>query len=145
MRPRITTAYAGKTSETINQIWRNGDHPRLRGKDLSIRFSSLNHSGSPPLTRERPQSAQALASLARITPAYAGKTRKIRRDLRRERDHPRLRGKDISNSTIHKERGGSPPLTRERLSTIQYNKHRARITPAYAGKTLYQNYILLED
>ena len=71
----ITPAYAGKTIKTL--IFRLGslDHPRIRGKDT--KYSSQNNSfpGSPPHTRERLLIALVLTVGARITPAYAGKTR----------------------------------------------------------------------
>ena len=70
------------------------DHPRLRGKDLSINYFTNCLVGSPPLTRERHKKIQLKTDVDRITPAYAGKTGRDLDNETLEQDHPRLRGKD---------------------------------------------------
>ncbi len=73
-----------------------GSPPPMRGKVI------LNH--LEPLSR-------------RITPAYAGKSRKS----------PKLR---------HFHRGSPPPM-RGKAPFFPQNTHRTGITPAYAGKSPY--------
>ncbi len=52
-------------------------------------------------------------------------------------DHPRLRGKDRTNTMFVRVLLGSPPLARERLQGFPYIPTRIRITPACAGKTFF--------
>ncbi|KFN89178.1 hypothetical protein TMUPMC115_2560 [Tetragenococcus muriaticus PMC-11-5] len=114
---RITPAYAGKTFNHTKTAW-----PIL---------------GSPPLMRERLDDTGGDGSDLRITPAYAGKTNMSLYLLRLKKDHPRLCGKDLLNVDEPKKLIGSPPLMRERLRLNPYINRSFRITPAYAGKTLY--------
>ena len=50
----ITPAYAGKTFFSTYQYASWQDHPRIRGKDFTTVPPSWNSPGSPPHTRERP-------------------------------------------------------------------------------------------
>ena len=70
---RFTPAYAGKIcgQASCGGIWQV--HPRIRGEDLSIRFNSTVHVGSPPHTRGRLKTTSTLKRYSRFTPAYAGK------------------------------------------------------------------------
>ena len=70
-----------------------------------------------------------------ITPACAGKTLKLKALADQQRDHPRLRGKDISFTLITSLQSGSPPLARERRCVLSLRILKLRITPACAGKT----------
>ena len=91
--------------------------------------------GSPPHTRERHISLNGSLILARITPAYAGKTFTGVSNATLIRDHPRIRGKDRQNLEMIKGDTGSPPHTRERPCFTFSILCNARITPAYVGKT----------
>ena len=94
---RITPAYAGKTSELCGGATQTPDHPRVCGKDaMSTRLSRFGRgspprmrerhvmarnmedaeSGSPPRMRERLILDSRTQCQIRITPAYAGKTRR---------------------------------------------------------------------
>ena len=108
----------------------------MRGKDESIKFSSRNQSGSPPLARERLLLGTLRVYLLRITPACAGKTFSTSELTEVHEDHPRLRGKDIVPHDREAFRLGSPPLARERPIPVQQMQLQLRITPACAGKTL---------
>ena len=92
----ITPARAGKTCQTFTHISRNEDHPRSCGKDFHLTSYIGRKQGSPPLVRERLYWASLWARLAGITPARAGKTKKMAR--------------------LVKAGKGSPPLVRERHS-----------------------------
>ena len=70
-----------------------------------------------------------------IPPACAGKTATAKDASVWDRDHPRLRGKDVHIRTKLKAGTGSPPLTRERPSTTPIALPHGGITPANAGKT----------
>ena len=69
----ITPACAGKSSHQHGAgRWRR-DHPRVCGEKGCCKFSSRNHSGSPPRMRGKDLSDNELQVLDGITPAYAGK------------------------------------------------------------------------
>ena len=80
--------------------------------------------------------------MLRITPAYAGKTFSVSRQLKKSRDHPRIRGKDSIFIRIKFHIQGSLPHTRERRYVVICISYRDRITPAYAGKTAILSEIL---
>ena len=75
------------------------------------------------------------ASVARITPAYAGKSVKICSRRPALRDHPRLCGEKANLLGVTTDYLGSPPPMRGKdkitLSVFIFK----RITPAYAGKS----------
>ena len=72
----ITPAYAGKSSGEICGYNGYKDHPRLCGEKLFFEPRFHTRIGSPPPMRGKgiPEGANVVA--ARITPAYAGKSRK---------------------------------------------------------------------
>ena len=135
-RSRNTPAYAGKTPSRKTFADASRKHPRLRGEDESIRFSSRNHSETPPLTRGRRRASPVGRARSRNTPAYAGKTTDPRRSAWRCRKHPRLRGEDPPKSKPTRSRWETPPLTRGRPSGFNAIGRGFGNTPAYAGKTL---------
>ena len=90
--------------------------------------------GSPPHTRGKASLAQALAGGTRITPAYAGKRLCHIFRIRRDQDHPRIRGEKVSQRKKSDKDKGSPPHTRGKGGTLLVYLPRERITPAYAGK-----------
>ena len=71
---RITPAHAGKTIFFMHQFSHYRDHPRSRGKDISLHHSQSHSLGSPPLTRERQFFIKIVSVVPGITPADAGKT-----------------------------------------------------------------------
>ena len=73
--------------------------------------------------------------MSRITPAYAGTTIKCVENADDNEDHPRLRGNHCILRWPSTGFLGSPPLTREPLSTLPSTFSTLRITPAYAGTT----------
>ena len=84
----------------MNLVKLSRDHPRLRGKDLQDQLREFKYEGSPPLTRERQKLDFCSNDLHGITPAYAGKTTPVLAVSSAVRDHPRLRGKDVTLSVI---------------------------------------------
>ena len=70
----ITPAYAGKTVGWFVEMRKRGDHPRIRGENLTGKYKRVSIVGSPPHTRGKRQDLISLTSRNRITPAYAGKT-----------------------------------------------------------------------
>ena len=114
-----------------------GDHPRLRGEHAIASIGSCILLGSPPPTRGTPSSCAIASSLVRITPAYAGNTDSIQPIFLPLRDHPRLRGEHTKQAHQVMLLLGSPPPTRGTLCSTSIYSLVSRITPAYAGNTLY--------
>ena len=73
----------------------------------------------------------------RITPAYAGKRRRLPSRPARLRDHPRLRGEKPAAAPLQAACSGSPPLTRGKVDLTVCCLLELRITPAYAGKSRF--------
>ena len=113
-----------------------GITPAYAGKTFILPMISATIAGSPPRMRERPHWRAFFFRFMGITPAYAGKTPIHLRNSKKNRDHPRVCGKDFSPCFELSLLLGSPPRMRERrFKNIGY-KISNRITPAYAGKTL---------
>ena len=110
----ITPARAGKTMPWHTCAIVVRDHPRSCGKDTRQSFFLFRRPGSPPLVRERPTGLHNTSAVPRITPARAGKTRRIRLILISNGDHPRSCGKDRLTMCLGCHKVGSPPLVRER-------------------------------
>ena len=112
-----------------------GKHPRLRGEDsLSVRRAYVIVE-TPPLTRGRRERALSRMRPSRNTPAYAGKTGRVRGEYARDGKHPRLRGEDFTLILVANTRSETPPLTRGRHCAKARKYEEDRNTPAYAGKT----------
>jgi len=91
-------AYAGKTKRKGFIKHDKEDHPRVCGKDhLPWLIMGLS-TGSPPRMRERLFLPFLILPFVRITPAYAGKTSQQYDANLNARDHPRVCGKDGTNS-----------------------------------------------
>ena len=74
-------------------------------------------------------------SIARITPAYAGKSLAVGRRANGGWDHPRLCGEKSSMTIVFFLVAGSPPPMRGKVYFENKYRHVKRITPAYAGKS----------
>ena len=72
-RSRITPAYAGKRSACSSSASGPPDHPRMCGEKGCCKFSSRNHSGSPPRMRGKVLGTGKGCDGVGITPACAGK------------------------------------------------------------------------
>ena len=110
----ITPAYAGKTFWGRKIPCGARDHPRVCGKDIKFTFKIFFTLGSPPRMRERHCNTSFISSSKRITPAYAGKTKKRRMEHWKKGDHPRVCGKDEIITNHAGKVVGSPPRMRER-------------------------------
>ena len=131
----ITPAYAGTTGYERNRCTFLGDHPRLRGNYVKPALEKVKPKGSPPLTRELRYIKSTYAPRNRITPAYTGTTFSTSLKLKRQQDHPRLRGNYLTLWGKMLSVLGSPPLTRELPTSNGYVVNHFGITPAYAGTT----------
>ena len=104
------------------------------GEKGCCRFSSLNHSGSPPRVRGKGFLHFAHKMLEGITPAYAGKSTTAGRGRMPSRDHPRVCGEkgDKVKHCFHDL--GSPPRMRGKDGINDSAQAVTGITPACAGK-----------
>ena len=73
----------------------------------------------------------------RITPAYAGKSGLKGKPLLAREDHPRLCGEKFRHARWNASGRGSPPPMRGKDTPYIITSTRFRITPAYAGKSMY--------
>ena len=71
--PRITPAYAGKSSCIVAFWGLHRDHPRVCGEKSDGGQASSYPLGSPPRVRGKVNIARFYITRHRITPAYAGK------------------------------------------------------------------------
>ena len=132
---RITPAYAGKSNcqKHRKNCWR--DHPRLCGEKMQFCSVRLRALGSPPPMRGKDICRYGLITSQGITPAYAGKSRKLWTSDRSPEDHPRLCGEKLNCRRIEHHDEGSPPPMRGKVPFCQMFTKFHRITPAYAGKS----------
>ena len=105
------------------------------GKDPILSPTTYLWPGSPPHVRERPNQIRWINRELGITPACAGKTRRLPRTSAVFEDHPRMCGKDPARPLGTTATWGSPPHVRERLFVVVFLFFRLGITPACAGKT----------
>ena len=73
----------------------------------------------------------------RITPAYAGKSSRVCTKSFYSGDHPRLCGEKTPTKTYDPDNEGSPPPMRGKGSVVRILSLTVRITPAYAGKSIF--------
>ena len=132
---RITPAHAGKTRMFRRVLVGVADHPRACGENNVLCRRNIASGGSPPRMRGKPISSSVVTAVARITPAYAGKTLLFFTWVVGGADHPRVCGENMKPTTFLNRDCGSPPRMRGKLRQRQVRKRTNRITPAYAGKT----------
>ena len=95
----------------------------------------LRSRGSPPRMRGKECNTPLGQGYLRITPAYAGKSRKFNAHFLEFRDHPRVCGEKFSQFSSRTSNLGSPPRMRGKAEDVFAGLQTGRITPAYAGKS----------
>ena len=107
----------------------------MRGEYIFSERGIATSTGSPPLARGIQRKSVFNYERAGITPACAGNTARVLKNVRLDKDHPRLRGEYMLPSSETYVRLGSPPLARgipkRAINTIVVSG----ITPACAGNT----------
>ena len=131
----ITPARAGKTQPLPTGPRRTADHPRACGENSAPRARRGWDRGSPPRVRGKPERIFCPSSRPRITPARAGKTRRLQRRGSPDTDHPRACGENNYRKPAESLRKGSPPRVRGKPRISPDLRTRSGITPARAGKT----------
>ena len=136
-RERITPAYAGKSILPLLPDRSHQDHPRLCGEKFLSALWKIFWTGSPPPMRGKVSERNLLQWEQRITPAYAGKRFRFERSQCRFWDHPRLCGEKQSDKMLRRCLEGSPPPMRGKANGTASFSDGYRITPAYAGKSIF--------
>ena len=113
------------------------DHPRLRGEQFALATKTPSGPGSPPLARGTAYLVSIISSAVRITPACAGNSCRMRVSFSASRDHPRLRGEQITAQEYGRHVMGSPPLARGTGKSCGRARCAKGITPACAGNSAY--------
>ena len=132
--PGITPAYAGKSAARHRPCAESKDHPRVCGEKSDVLQLLLLYAGSPPRMRGKGADLASVTAATRITPAYAGKSRRFSTLLRCPRDHPRVCGEKSGTHYHYDIDLGSPPRMRGKAEWEQAVVCNCGITPAYAGK-----------
>ena len=84
--------------------------------------------------RGKGQSMKTHEAEARITPAWAGKSRSSLGFMPSQTDHPRMGGEKAAYLAGLTSGVGSPPRGRGKAEVAEYPHYIDRITPAWAGK-----------
>ena len=135
----ITPAYAGKSTVGRNRPARYLDHPRVCGEKRALSRSCAACGGSPPRMRGKGTKRCSSRRGGRITPAYAGKSKRIAPSSVLFGDHPRVCGEKLRESRGLNRTRGSPPRMRGKGAQCLTVLPLRGITPAYAGKSHIPN------
>ena len=131
---RITPAYAGKSVAFSFCLLLVQDHPRLCGEKLDYVLTVINFQGSPPPMRGKATGGNNHSWFVRITPAYAGKSRKNQFDVVPDQDHPRLCGEKFKIAFVRFARSGSPPPMRGKAVLVAVRTPIVRDHPRLCGE-----------
>ena len=95
-----------------------GKHPRVCGEYLTYGNFCKCYKETPPHMRGRPQVYQSYSTKQGNTPAYAGKTARLRRQPHPVQKHPRICGEDCHPYRCRLHRKETPPHMRGRPSIL---------------------------
>ena len=125
-----------KCSDGFNFSNLVGDHPRIRGTNLSDFCMDLTTVGSSPHTRDKLDKYLSGSHTIGIIPAYAGQIAQQYKLLHLLQDHPRIRGTNFTFSSGYSFAAGSSPHTRDKSPFFLFGRIPHRIIPAYAGQII---------
>ena len=131
----LIPAHAGKTPSRQVPDERPTAHPRSRGENRRLAFTSSRTTGSSPLTRGKRSAHVPQFRDARLIPAHAGKTVPSGRMRLKPGAHPRSRGENRFRGSESFRVSGSSPLTRGKRGGGRRARRGGRLIPAHAGKT----------
>ncbi len=130
----ITPACAGKRSAQAGAPAGRRDHPRVCGEKAYSLVINGSEWGSPPRMRGKGTKRCSSRRGGRITPAYAGKSKRIAPSSVLFGDHPRVCGEKHTTFFVRPRKWGSPPRMRGKAKNATLGGGKRGITPAYAGK-----------
>ena len=131
----IIPACAGSTWRWLAPTCGARDHPRMRGEHAMEAETQRRTVGSSPHARGAHASEELDDIDNGIIPACAGSTARERPNLRRLRDHPRMRGEHQVMTSSASASPGSSPHARGALVDDAELRDRHGIIPACAGST----------
>ena len=131
---RITPAYAGKSLNGTLDAPCDLDHPRLCGEKDVYAFPASERLGSPPPMRGKASLFQLGEVPAGITPAYAGKSKKLNFMIVQKKDHPRLCGEKLNGTNGAECVIGSPPPMRGKVFRFLCLAVRCKDHPRLCGE-----------
>ena len=131
---RITPAWAGKRMSFFASSELDKDHPRVGGEKFSTVFVGFLLPGSPPRGRGKVEDMRKAGLNPRITPAWAGKSRRHAESRTKSKDHPRVGGEKLKQRMCSTAIAGSPPRGRGKDKLNVREDFAPGITPAWAGK-----------
>ena len=135
---RITPAWAGKRMSFFASSELDKDHPRVGGEKFSTVFVGFLLPGSPPRGRGKVEDMRKAGLNPRITPAWAGKSRRHAESRTKSKDHPRVGGEKLKQRMCSTAIAGSPPRGRGKDKLNVREDFAPGITPAWAGKSISQ-------
>ena len=133
---RIIPAYAGQIYHDCSQEVHERDHPRIRGTNVFPSNPRKIPLGSSPHTRDKYDEIVFAEKNHGIIPAYAGQISSLSVSRMFFRDHPRIRGTNLSFGLRGFFNIGSSPHTRDKFRYIVIHNAAIGIIPAYAGQIL---------
>ena len=104
-----------------------------------MHFRAVMRPGSPPHMRGKAICQTSQFFWYGITPAHAGKSFFDFFSEFLQRDHPRTCGEKMGKGTVWRPHRGSPPHMRGKAPNSPFTPRPLGITPAHAGKRLYQD------
>ena len=131
----ITPAWAGKSYQDLSVRGYTQDHPRVGGEKASGMKGMKSWKGSPPRGRGKAHHPGSASGFGGITPAWAGKSFRIRNSRIRPGDHPRVGGEKSTFARQAILSRGSPPRGRGKANCYGPPRWGSGITPAWAGKS----------
>ena len=135
---RITPACAGKRTGTVCCQICAQDHPRVCGEKFNCNPGSPQHWGSPPHMRGKAKIFRRWSAEMGIPPpACAGKSPASGPGCGKTGDHPRVCGEKTRYQNLKTTIQGSPPRVRGKVQPAAAGNPAERITPACAGKRIY--------
>ena len=134
----ITPAHAGKRKHKPGKRMEQGDHPRTCGEKTLWADKCTAVKGSPPHMRGKGKPFLRDGGQTGITPAHAGKRSSRTCTGFPARDHPRTCGEKMVASFSRFSFMGSPPHMRGKGWSCRPDSCPTGITPAHAGKSLWQ-------
>ena len=137
-----TPACAGSTNIPFPIRCARREHPRLRGVYQRQAKQILSKTGTPPLARGLLQSFRPSSGTIRNTPACAGSTIYDGFTCGSTGEHPRLRGVYKTRRKFRADSKGTPPLARGLPNAAKLLAERGRNTPACAGSTNVESFLL---
>ena len=112
----------------------------MGGEKMLSNWPVSSLKGSPPRGRGKVMVAASMLLRSGITPAWAGKRKRLPVNRNRTKDHPRVGGEKCRSVDSIVIEHGSPPRGRGKVQQRRSTGKQTGITPAWAGKSISRNW-----